>query len=199
MMPGSASWRRGFTLLEVLVAIAIVALIAVLGYRAIAALTDSETRLAAEATRWRTLDLFFARLEGDLRQAVPRPARLSDAIAPAWLGSADTSGNSLLEFSRAGPEFALEPDSAGQRLAYRLRNGAIEVLYWASYDRPQGLEPTAYTLLEGVTGFQVSYLMQAGTWADTWPLGGEGPLPRAVKVDLTLASGESIERWLALR
>jgi general secretion pathway protein J len=199
MMPTGAGLRRGFTLLEVLVAIAIVALIAVLGYRAIAALTDSETRLTAEATRWRTLDLFFARLEGDLRQAVPRPARLSDTLAPAWLAGADATGNSLLEFSRAGPEFALEPDSAGQRLAYRLRNGAIEVLYWASYDRPQGLDPSAYALLDGVTSFQVSYLTQAGTWADSWPLAGEAVLPRAVKVDLTLASGEVIERWLALR
>ena len=58
-----------------LIAIAIVAVIAVLGYRALAALSDAETRLAAEATRWRTLDLFFARLEGDMRQAVPRYAR----------------------------------------------------------------------------------------------------------------------------
>ena len=61
----STSLRTGFTLLEVLIAIAIVALISVLGYRALAALSDSETKLAAEATRWRTLDLFFARLEGD--------------------------------------------------------------------------------------------------------------------------------------
>ena len=28
---------------------------------------------------------------------------------------------------------------------------------------------------------------------------GEADLPRAVKADLTLASGETIERWLALR
>jgi general secretion pathway protein J len=199
MMPPAAGTRRGFTLLEVLIAIAIVALLAALGYRALAALTDSETKLTAEATRWRTLDLFFARLEGDLRQAMPRPARLSDTLAPPWLGSADATGNSLLEFSRAGPEFALEPHSAGQRLAYRLRDGAIEVLYWASYDRPRGLDPTPYTLLDGVIGFKVAYLTQGGTWADTWPVSGDGPLPRAVKVDLTLASGEAIERWLALR
>jgi len=191
--------RRGFTLIEVVIAIAIVALIATLGYRAVAALSESETRLAAEATRWRTLDLFFARLEGDVRQAMPRPARLSDTLEPAWLGSNDDVGNSLLEFSRAGPEFTLEPGSAGQRLAYRLRNGAIEVLYWASYDRPSGVEPTPYPLLDGVAGFQLQYLTQSGAWAATWPLTGESPLPRGVKVDVTLASGEVIERWLALR
>lgn len=191
--------RGGFTLLEVIIAIAIVALIATLGYRAVSALSDSETRLAAEATRWRTLDLFFARLEGDLRQSMPRPARLSAMLEPAWLGTTDDSGNSLVEFSRAGPEFNLEPGSAGQRLAYRLRNGAIEVLYWASYDRPSSVQPTPYPLLDGVTGFQLAYLTQSGVWAATWPLTGESALPRGVKVDVTLASGEVIERWLALR
>jgi general secretion pathway protein J len=190
---------RGFTLIEVLLAIAIVALIAVLGYRAVASLSESETRLAAEATRWRTLDLFFARLEGDLRQAVPRPARLSDAREPPWFGAADATGNGALAFSRAGPEFTLEPRSAGQRLAYRYRNGAVEILYWASYDRPRGAEPAAYTLLDGVARFELAYLTREGFWADTWPRAGDNDLPRAVRVRLTLASGEVIERWLALR
>jgi len=189
----------GFTLVEVLLAVAIVALIAVLGYRAVAALSDSETKLAAEATRWRTLDFFFARLEGDLRQAMPRPARLSEAREPAWVGAADAAGNSALAFSRAGPEFTLEPRSAGQRLAYRYRDGAVDVLYWASYDRPRGAAPTAYTLLEGVARFQLAYLTRDGAWADAWPRAGETELPRAIRVRLTLASGEVIERWLALR
>jgi general secretion pathway protein J len=189
----------GFTLLEVLLAIAIVALIAVLGYRALSALTDSETRLAAEATRWRTLDLFFARLEGDLRQAMPRPARLSDTREPAWLGITDATGNALLAFSRAGPEFALEAGSAGQRLAYRFRDGTVEVLYWASYDRPHGVDPAAYVLLDGVANFRLAYLTRDGAWVESWPRSGESDLPRAVKVDLTLVSGETIERWLALR
>jgi general secretion pathway protein J len=186
-------------LLEVLLAIAIVALIAVLGYRALAALTDSETKLAAEATRWRTLDLFFARLEGDLRQAMPRPARLSDTREPAWVGIADATGNAVLAFSRAGPEFALEAGSAGQRLAYRFRDGTVEVLYWASYDRPRGVDPAAYALLDGVANFRLAYLTRDGAWVDAWPRSGETDLPRAVKVDLTLVSGETIERWLALR
>jgi general secretion pathway protein J len=186
----------GFTLIEVLLAVAILALIAVLGYRAVAALSDSETKLAAEAARWRTLDLFFARLEGDLRQAMPRAARLSE---PAWVGAADAEGNSALAFSRAGPEFTLEARSAGQRLAYRYRDGAVDVLYWATYDRPRSALPTAYTLLESVARFQLAYLTRDGAWADAWPRAGETELPRAIRVRLTLASGEVIERWLALR
>jgi type II secretion system protein J len=73
------------------------------------------------------------------------------------------------------------------------------VLYWASYDRPSGAEPTAYPLISGVASFRLAYLAKDGTWLDLWPRAGEADLPRAVKVDLTLASGETIERWLALR
>jgi len=192
--------RRGFTLLEVLVAIAISAVIAVLGYRALAALSDSESRLAAEATRWRTLDLFFARLEGDMRQAIPRSARYGDAREPAWAAQAsDSAGNGALAFSRAGPEFSLEPGSAGQRLGYRLRGGVVEVLYWSGYDRPRGVEPVAYALLSDVERFRLAYLTRTGVWANSWPVAGDADLPRAVKVELTLNSGEVIERWLALR
>jgi general secretion pathway protein J len=190
---------RGFTLIEVLLALGILALLAVLGYRAVASLSDSETRLSAEATRWRTLDQFFARLESDLRQAVPRPARFGETRMPPWVGQADAAGNSALEFSRAGPEFALEAASAGQRLTYAFRDGAVEVRYWASYDRPRSSEPTAYPLVTDITEFRLSYLTRDGQWSDTWPLTGDADLPRAVRVRLTLASGESIERWLALR
>jgi general secretion pathway protein J len=194
-----APLRSGFTLLEVLIAIAIVALLALMGYRALAALSDSEVRLSAEAARWRTLDLFFARLEADLRQAVPRPARSGAGREPAWLAVADASGDATLAFSRAGPEFAVDPGSAGQRLGYRLRNGTVEVLYWAGYDRPRDSEPIAYALLSGVAQFRLSYLTADGRWVESWPLAGDADLPRAVRVAVTLASGEAIERWLALR
>lgn len=190
---------RAFTLIEVLLALAILGVIAVLGYRAVSALSDSETRLSAEAARWQTLDRFFARLEGDFRQAMPRPARFGEARMGAWIGAEDASGNSALEFSRAGPEFNLEAGSAGQRIAYGFRGGAVEVRYWSSYDRPANTEPTAYPLVTDVAQFHLSYLTRSGQWSDVWPLTGEPDLPRAVRVQLTLASGESIERWLALR
>lgn len=191
--------RSGFTLLEVLIAIAIVALLALMGYRALAALSESESRLSTEATKWRTLDLFFARLEGDLREAVPRPARNGSVREPAWLATVDAAGNGSLAFSRAGPEYTIDPGSAGQRIGYRLRNGSVEVLYWAGYDRPANSEPAAYVLLPDVAQFRLSYLTATGRWIDSWPLAGDADLPRAARVAVTLTSGEEIERWLALR
>ena len=192
--------QRAFTLLEVLIALAIVATLAVLGYRALAAMTESEARLSAEATRWRNLDMFFARLEGDLRQAVPRSARLEQMREAPWLaGAGDSEGNATLAFSRAGPEFNLESGSAGQRLQYRFREGTIEVLYWAGYDRVRSVPPVAYPLLTDVARFRMAYLAKNGAWVQNWPISGDGDLPLAARVELVLANGESIQRLLALR
>jgi general secretion pathway protein J len=191
--------NRGFTLLELLVALAILALLSVLGYRALASLTDSEVRLTEETRRWRSLDLLFTRLEADLREALPRDARMGNVAERAWLGGADRAGNAELRFSRAGPEFTLEIGSAGQRLGYRLRDDAVEVLYWPYLDNGPGSTPTAHALVGGIARFRIEYLDRGGALREYWPIPGDAPLPRAVRVELTLAGGETVERWLALR
>jgi general secretion pathway protein J len=190
---------RGFTLVEVLVALAILAITAALAYRGTAALVDGEVRLTSEATRWRTLDAVFTRLEADLRQAQPRPVRVGAAREPAWLAATEAHGSSAIVFSRAGPEFDADPGAAGQRVGYRLRDGALEVVYWPGLDRAQGTRETAWTLVRGVTRLRIEHLDADSGWRDTWPRFGEPEIPRAVRILLVLDSGEAIERWIALR
>jgi general secretion pathway protein J len=191
---------RGFTLIEVLVAIIILGVVALLAYRATAAMTDGEARLTAESDRWRALDRLFARLESDMRQAVPRAVRHGGTAEPAWLAlPADSSGNSELVFSRAGPEFAAEPGAAGQRIGYRLRDGAIETLYWPQLDNVANAEPVAYALVSDVARFRISELTTSNAWSPQWPILGGPALPRAVRVEIGFADGTAIERWIALQ
>ena len=190
---------RGFTLVEILIALALMALVATLAWRATAALVDGESRLGAEERKWRALDAAFSRLEADVRQAQPRAVRSGTRVEPAWLAAREAHGASALVFTRAGSEFANEPGMAGQRIGYRLRNGTLEVLYWPALDRARDVAPTAYALVEGVAAFRVTQLDDKGQWFDEWPRADKVDLPRAVRVDVTLASGESIERWFALR
>jgi len=191
--------RAGFTLIELLIALAILALVAALGYRALASLTDSEAKLAAEAVHWRNLDALFARLEADARGALPRDVRTGAGTEAAWIGLVDVAGDAEMRFSRAGPEFTLESGSAGQRIGYRLRDGAVEVLYWPYLDQPASVLPQAYALIDNVTRFRITYLDARGAWRDRWPVLGESATPRAIRVALTLSGGEVVERWLALR
>ena len=197
----SAAQRNGgFTLVEILLALAIFGVLSVLAYRATSTLIESEARLSVEAQRWRTLDALFARFEADIRQALPRSVRAGADTEAAWLAPPpDDAGNSTLVFTRSGAEFADEPAMAGQRIGYRLRPHAVEIAFWPHLDNVAGVQPAVYVLADGVDAFRVEYRTGSGAWRDRWPLLGEADIPRAVRVTLVLASGEALERWFALR
>lgn len=189
---------RGFTLIEALLALAIFGVIAVLAYRATASLSDGEARLSAEAARWRTLEALFTRFEADIRQAVPRAVRSGANREAAWLGVED-GGHSALVFTRAGSEFSVEPAPAGQRLGYRLRENAIELVYWPQLDHAASARPLIYPLVADIAAFKLEYLARDGRWRDRWPLLGEDDIPRAVRLSMLLADGARIDRWFTLR
>ena len=191
---------RGFTLVEALVAIAILGLVAMLAWRATAAMTDSEARLASESARWRDLDAIVARLEADLHAALPRRARSGNVTEAAFsLMPQDAAGDALLIFSRAGPEAVDEAGSGGQRVGYRLRDGRIEALFWPAIDNPAGTVPAAYALTGGIRRFQMEALGAGDAWSDRWPVSGDADLPRGLRLMLELGDGSRIERWIALQ
>jgi len=195
--------RRGFTLVEALVAVAILAIVALIAWRATAAMSDSEARLAGETARWRHLDALLTRIEADMREAIPRTVRHGASPEVAWSAApADDAGNTSLVFSRAGPAAVDEPGGGGQRVGYRLRGGRIEVLYWPRLDNVATKDPAAYALADGIARFRIRALAPDGRWSDRWPVPGtdpRDPLPRGVRVDIELADGSVVERWIALR
>ena len=198
-LPSIGRPTRGFTLVEALLALAIFATIAVLAYRATAALTDGETRLAAEAQRWRTLEAIFARFEADIRQAVPRSVRVGGTREAPWAGTLGPGRQSALAFTRAGAEFSVEPALAGQRVGYRWRDGTIEIAYWPHLDRVEGTAPAVFALASDVAQFELAYLSRDGAWRDRWPGPDDADLPRAVRMTLTLADGLRVDRDFVLR
>jgi general secretion pathway protein J len=190
---------RGFTLIEALVALAILAFVAVLAYRGTASLTGGEAQLAQESARWQSLDRVFIRLEADMRQAIPRASRHGASTEAAWSAvPLDAAGNTGLVFSRAGPEFTLEPGVAGQRVGYRLQDGTLQLLYWPQLDNVD-TPPTAYPLIADVRAFRVGALTRDNQWSARWPLQAGDDIPRGVRVQLVLADGTAVERVFALR
>jgi hypothetical protein len=167
-------------------------------HRALAALTDGESRLAAESIHWRNLDALFARIEADARAALPRDVRTGAEARTAWLGVVGTAGDAE-HASPCRPRIfgRIRKRRTAPRLspARRRDRGA----HWPYLDQPAATAPQAYALAGGITRFRVSYLDERGAWRDRWPILGEPAIPRAIRVALTLASGEVVERWLALR
>ncbi|HEY3584261.1 MAG TPA: type II secretion system protein GspJ, partial [Casimicrobiaceae bacterium] len=106
--------------------------------------------------------------------------------------------NVALVFTRAGPDAPDEPGVGGQRVGYRLREGRIEVSYWPQLDHPATVAPLTYALVDDVAGLRILQLTTDGRWSERWPLAGEPPIPRGVRIEITLRDGSVIERWLAL-
>jgi general secretion pathway protein J len=195
---------RGFTLIEILIALMIFAVISVLAYRATSALTGGEQRLTEEASHWRAIEQVFTRLEADVRQSLPRPLTEGRRTLPPWTGQREPQRRVELQFARAAPGLPTTVATAhGQRMAYvwqkNERGGALELLYWPAFDNAPNTAPQRYLLLDGIALFQVNYLTKSGEWIDEWPRFGEAVMPRAMRVQLAAADGAVIERLFVLQ
>lgn len=200
--------QRAFTLIEVLAALVIFALMAVMSYRALSAVLDSREQLAAETAKWRDLSLFFARIEQDLDAVLNRPARSADDLfQPAFALNPDSTAETLLAFTRTGYAQAEGGLAAPQRVGYRLREGKVELVLWPQLDMPPRAALQAFTALPRIGDMRVRAMDAQGNWQARWPVPGTpaaggaaaGALPNALELSITLPSGEVVTRLFAMR
>jgi general secretion pathway protein J len=190
------SRNKGFTLVELLVALAIFAIMSGFAYRGLTSMLESRVALERESRKWRDVALVVGRLERDLAAALPRRALASSGTPMAPLSSALDTSSQGLALTRAGNQLLENTLSAPQRVAWRLRENRVERLTWAGVDAAPREEPTATPILAAATALAFRFLdPKSLEWRPTWGLPGtdEG-LPAAVELTLTLASGERIVR-----
>jgi len=195
--------EAGLTLIELIVAVALLALITSMAYRGLDSLSRSNARNLAESDHWQGVALLFERLASDVAQPARRPVRAgadNAAPLPEWwgrppgeaMGSDSTAAQ--LEFTRKSPQGRDEV-----RLGYRLNDDKVELLLWPTLDRAAGSRPEVYVLLEGVGSLRFRHMDSSGAWQDIWPVAGAaGGLPRALGVEITLKDGVRLQRLFAL-
>lgn len=195
---------RGFTLLEVLVAIGIFALFSTMAYGSLTRLLENRERVEAERLFWRELALAFGRMQDDFAFARNRQVRDADGLQlrPAFRGE-PTDQRALaepsVEFTRGGVT-SVGPLPDLQRIGYRLADGILYRVYWPALDRAPDAQPVSVALLEDVEEFQVRYHDTA--WTDHWPPLGQTAfpaLPRAVEVTLKHRTRGSYTRTFLVR
>lgn len=188
---------RGFTLLELLVAISILALVAVGSYRLLFDTITTRDQGLAHEKDLRDLQRADMILQRDLQQAALRPIRDEFGDVQPALVLADDRG---LEFTRRGWRNPLQQQRSDLvRVRYRLVSGRLVREHWLELDRARTSTPVQTVLLDKVSAFRVQ-AHAGGNWNGAWPMVSQVqrnaaslPLPDAVEVRLTQ------ERWGEVR
>ncbi|MBM0105569.1 type II secretion system minor pseudopilin GspJ [Steroidobacter sp. S1-65] len=194
---------RGITLVELLVAIfifAIVAAIAMGGYNEMMKQSDI---VNAGAGRTREIQAAMQRLNLDFTSLEPRPVRepLGDSLQPAL--RADTRRETIAELTHSSWSNPIGmPRSTLQRVAYRLEDTRLIREYWLALDRTMDSEPESAVLLERVKRVEMRFMDSNRAWHEQWPpLGYSAPdaprlRPIAVEVTLELEDWGEIKRLM---
>jgi general secretion pathway protein J len=167
---------RGFTLIELMVALFIAALMFAMGYGAINQGLTSRDALKEQQAHLLELQTAVRVLEQDFVQLAPRPVRqpIGDEPAqPALQGAppgTQSGTQAVVALTRAGWANPAGLQRTGmQRVAYFLDNGTLRREYWDVLDPTLASTTAKRELLKHVKSFTIRYLDVNRTWQDQWP------------------------------
>lgn len=193
---------RGFTLLELLVAVAILALVAAGAYRLLFDTINTRDQGLARERALRELHQANLILQRDLLQAVQRPIRDEFGDEQPGFSLNEQTG---LEFTRRGWRNPLqEPRSDLVRVRYRLLNGQLVREHWRMLDRVRASTPVQIVLLDKVSEMAVQ-VYAGNSWTPTWPPLAQNqrdprsqPLPEAVELRFRHPTWGEVRRVILL-
>ncbi|MGD8709390.1 MAG: type II secretion system minor pseudopilin GspJ [Ectothiorhodospiraceae bacterium] len=186
----------GFTLLELLVAVAIFALVSAMAYSGLHSVLSSQQSVRDEAERIAALQRAFTVLETDLEQAAARGIR--DQYGGTQPAMVTDTGRLL--FTRAGHRNPLGRRRSNlQRVGYgRDEEGRLIRYSWRALDQPFEAEPQERPLLDDVDDVSFRFLTEDNQWVEDWPPlvpQGEPPaLPVAVTLRIDLPDYGRLQR-----
>jgi general secretion pathway protein J len=180
---------RGFTLIEVVIAMFIAAIMFAIGYGAINQALRDRDALNVSQQRVTEIQKGMRIVAQDFAQTIDRAARDtsgSGQLMPAMF--ADGSSDVIVTFTRAGwsnPAGIQRP--AEERVRYRFLDGTLIREHWLSVDPALNTQPRQRTLLTKVKSVEIRFLDPVSRqWRTDWQAGASGQVaPNAVSLLLT--------------
>ncbi len=195
--------QSGFTLLELLVALSIFAVISVAAYSGLQSVLTTERKVVASSERLGRVQMAFIMLERDIQQVVVRGIRDEYGLEQPALAGGGAAAD-LVVLTRAGWDNPLHQERATlERLAYRIDGSRLIRLHWDTLDRGGISEPREVELLDDIAQMSIGFLAENDSWQSEWPPSAEGdeavaPMPRAVRVTAVLNDWGEITRIFPL-
>jgi general secretion pathway protein J len=185
----------GFTLLEILVALFIFTIIAVIMTRALHTVFDSQAATEKRATRLGELQMAMLLISRDIEQMIDRPIKNAERSIEAPLMGA-TKKITFTHAGLANPLGQLQRSTL-QRTSYFVDNNNLIRQTWEVLDQVPASKPSTRILLHDVTNLTFEYLDTEGQYNNRWPPPNKpkaAVFPKAVKVSLALAHWGTISQ-----
>lgn len=169
MKPLARQNPHGFTLLELLVAVAIFAVLSAMAYGGLRNVIDNSQQTEIAMQRLQQVQLAMLKISRDLTQLSQRSIRDEYGNTSNYIltGQGD---DIFIEFTRSGRRNPAEMlRSHLQRVAYKLEENTLSRLHWPHLDRTQEVLPYESVLLEEVESAGIRFLDINNEWHEEWP------------------------------
>lgn len=159
--------QSGFTLLELLVSVAILAVIGVASYQLLAQTISARDTTARHDASLLAMQKTMQVMQRDIEQTVARDIR--DEYGDKQF-ALYTPEDNVIELTRLGWRNPLgELRAEIVRVRYVVEGGDLKRYYWNVLDRAQDSQAKSTTLLKDVEDFQIRILSNKTQWVSTWP------------------------------
>lgn len=213
--------NAGFTLIEVLLAVSITVLVAVMSYQGLDSAINLSSRSEVEADKIHRLNRVFDILSKDFKQIIPRKVRSPDNSEFLDAFFYNATAQPMLRFTRNGwtnPHAMRFQRSQLQRVNYEYDGEKLIRSSWQMLDRYDDSETTKITLLDNVEAVTIRLLQQQVAipqggvqvsngvipsktqWLEAWPAAGFNQSNQAsVDLPLALEITLQVEGWGTVR
>ena len=184
------SGQQGFTLLEILIALAIFSIMSMMAYAGLTAVLDARASAVPRSEQLAQLQTTLYLLNEDLSQIIKRPIR--DEFGTTEPAFSVGRGNEILVLSRTVPTWS---NNAGAnkllRVSYSLDKDTLFRRVWILPDRTQQTEYRSRKLITTKGVALSKFKVDTQTWE---PLNSSSDIPNALDISFKLDGIGTIHR-----
>lgn len=191
----------GFTLIEVIIAMLIFAILATMSYSGLHSVINSKEKTEASLERLEELQLAMLTLTSDLQQLSTRNGH--DSLGGKLLYLTTQDSEHIIDFTRSGwnnPSNQMR--STLQRVAYKIDDDTLIRIHWSHVDRANDEKVVERTLISNIENLEIRFLNESNVWLADWPPANvltndrTNNMPLAIELTLKMNDWGEIKRLI---
>ena len=191
--------QAGFTLIEAVISLFLLAVMSVMSYQAVEVILDSNERSRGDLADEAQLHRAWQIISRDMMHL--RPRGFADGFGSAERAYLTDPSDFGVRFSRGGGPMVRSNPTGVSRIESRLNDdNQLERLSWPITASARDKEGSRIVLVDNVDKVEIEQLSRSNMFSPDWPPINEShdllSLPKMIRITITLASGAETSRLL---